>query len=200
MRGFSPSASRRATVLHTHGVLHRALKQARHWGLTSRIPTELVSVPRLPYREKQALSKDQLEILFESSHETRWYPHWVLLGTTGLRIGEALGLKWTDVDLVGGRLQGKRALQRQRGRGLVFVEPKSVTSRRCIELPKLAITICGTRPRRCCWKPASTRSWSWRSSGYGPSQRSSFLTETVSRPSPARGPGFAAARPGPARP
>jgi len=89
----------------------------------------------------QALSKDQLEILFESSHETRWYPLWVLLGTTGLRIGEALGLKWTDVDLVGGRLQVKRALQRQRGRGLVFVEPKSVTSRRCIELPKLAITV-----------------------------------------------------------
>jgi len=36
------------TVFHTHAVLHRALKQALHWGLTSAIPTELVSVPRLP--------------------------------------------------------------------------------------------------------------------------------------------------------
>jgi integrase len=127
------------TVFHTHAVLQRALTQARHWGLTSSIPTELVSVPRLPYREMRALSKAQLEILFESSRETRWYPLWVLLGTTGLRIGEALGLKWSDVDLIAGRLQVRRALQRQRGRGLVFVEPKSVTSRRCVELPQLAI-------------------------------------------------------------
>jgi len=89
----------------------------------------------------QALSKAQLEVLFETSRETRWYPLWVLLGTTGLRIGEALGLKWSDVDLVAGRVQVRRALQRQRGRGLVFVEPKSVTSRRCVELPQLAIRV-----------------------------------------------------------
>ncbi len=89
----------------------------------------------------RALSKAQLEILFETSRETRWHPLWVLLGTTGLRIGEALGLKWSDVDLLAGRLQVRRALQRQRGRGLVFVEPKSVTSRRCVELPQLAIAV-----------------------------------------------------------
>ena len=63
----------------------------------------------------------------------------MLLGTTGLRIGEALGLRWSDVDLIARRLQVRRALQRQRGRGLVFVEPKSVTSRRGVELPQLAI-------------------------------------------------------------
>lgn len=55
------------TVFHTHAVLHGALKQARHWGLTSAVPTELVSVPRIPYREMQALSKVQLEVLFETS-------------------------------------------------------------------------------------------------------------------------------------
>jgi integrase len=89
----------------------------------------------------QALSTAQLEVLFETSRETRWYPLWVLFGTTGLRIGEALGLKWSDVDLLAGRLRVRRALQRQRGRGLVFVEPKSVTSRRCVELPQLAIAV-----------------------------------------------------------
>ena len=36
------------TVFHTHAVLHRALEQARHWGLTGGIPPALVSVPRLP--------------------------------------------------------------------------------------------------------------------------------------------------------
>lgn len=55
------------TVFHTHAVLHRALKQARHWGLTGGIPPALVSVPRPPYREMQALSKVQLEAPFETS-------------------------------------------------------------------------------------------------------------------------------------
>ena len=126
-RGLSPR-----TVFQTHAVLHRALKQARHWGLIQSNPTELVAVPRAPYREMPALNSAQLERLFESSRASRWYPLWVVLGTAGLRIGEALGLKWEDVDLVAGRLQTRRALQRQRGLGLVFVEPKSVSSRRCI--------------------------------------------------------------------
>ena len=62
-----------------------------------------------------------------------------MLGTAGLRIGEALGLKWSDVDLAAGRLQVRRALQRQRGRGLVFVEPKSYRSRRMVCICRLAV-------------------------------------------------------------
>ena len=107
------------TVLQSHAVLHRALKQARHWGLT------LVAVPRPRQHEMRALSAAQLSTLLASSRHSHWFPLWVLLGTAGLRIGEALGLKWSDVDLDAGRLQVRRALQRQRGRGLVFVEPPS---------------------------------------------------------------------------
>jgi integrase len=142
-RGLSPR-----TVLQTHAVLHRALKQARHWGLTATVPTDLVAVPRAPHHEMRALSAAQLEVLFQSSRDTRWHPLWVLLGTTGLRIGEALGLKWSDIDLVAGRLQVKRALQRQRGRGLVFVEPKSHTSRRMVWLSHPAIVALQAHRRR----------------------------------------------------
>ena len=35
---------------------------------------------------------------------------WRLLATTGMRRGEALGLKWADVDLVNGRLSINRTL------------------------------------------------------------------------------------------
>jgi integrase len=63
----------------------------------------------------------------------------------GLRIGEALGLKWSDVDLTGGSLRVNRQLQRIRreeekgepGR-LDFSEPKN-TSRRTVDLPKKAV-------------------------------------------------------------
>jgi len=136
------------TVLQTHAVLHRALKQARHWGLTTSVPTDLVAIPRAPRHEMRALSAAELQILFQTSRDTRWHPLWVLLGTTGLRIGEALGLRWSDVDLVAGRLQVKRALQRQRGRGLVFVEPKSHTSRRMVWLSCPAIAALQEHRRR----------------------------------------------------
>lgn len=126
------------TVLQSHAVLHRALKQAR-WGLTNTLPTDLVAVPRPRQREMRALSAEQLSMLLVSSRSSHWYPLWVVLGTAGLRIGEALGLKWCDVDLTAGRLQVRRALQRQRGRGLVFVEPKSYRSRRMVCLCRLAI-------------------------------------------------------------
>lgn len=53
----------------------------------------------------------------------------------GLRQGEALGLQWKDVDLDAGTLRLRRALQRLRGRGLVFVETKSRAGRRTIVLP-----------------------------------------------------------------
>lgn len=87
----------------------------------------------------RALSAAQLSTLLASARDSHWYPLWVLLGTGGLRIGEALGLKWSDVDLDTGRLQVRRALQRQRGCGLVFVEPKSYRSRRMVCLCRLAV-------------------------------------------------------------
>jgi integrase len=56
----------------------------------------------------------------------------VFLTTTGLRLGEALGLKWPDVDFPSHWLVVRRALQRQHGRGLAFVEPKTSKSRRTV--------------------------------------------------------------------
>ena len=127
------------TVFQTHAVLHRALRQAHRWGLMAADPTELVAAPRPRTREMTALSTAQLSRLLASSRGSRWYPLWVLLGTAGLRIGEALGLRWSDIDLEQGRLQVRCALQRQRGRGLVFVEPKTARSRRLVHLSQLAV-------------------------------------------------------------
>lgn len=43
--------------------------------------------------------------------------------TVGLRIGEALGLKWSDIDLYTGTLCVNRQLQWYTGKGFVFSEP-----------------------------------------------------------------------------
>ncbi len=132
-QGFS-----KRTVEKTHAVLHRAMDQAMHWGLVSRNPTELVNPPRPARREMTALSGEQLQQLLQHTTGSQWHPLWVLLGTSGLRLGEALGLHWLDVDLARRRLAVRYALQRQRGRGLVLVPRKTPRSRRTIYLSELA--------------------------------------------------------------
>jgi len=84
----------------------------------------------------QSLTYDGVQRLFRFTSDDRLHALWVLLATTGVRIGEALGLRWGDLDADGGRVNIQRALQRQNGRGLVFVEPKSAAARRVVHLAR----------------------------------------------------------------
>jgi integrase len=125
-------------VEQAHCVLHLALKQAMHWGIIGRNPSELVIPPRPRTREMTALNRSQLQHLLHVTAGSRWHVLWVLLGTTGLRLGEALGLKWDDVDLAERRLVVRRTLQPHPGRGLLFAPPKTEKSRRTIQLSEAA--------------------------------------------------------------
>jgi integrase len=71
---------------------------------------------------------------------------YVLSLTVGLRIGQALGLKWSGMDLDAGMLRVNRQLQRiHEGGGLILSEPKNA-SRRTVELPRR--TVEGLRSHR----------------------------------------------------
>jgi integrase len=85
-------------------VLHFALKQAMHWGIIPRNPSELVTPPRPRTREMTALNAASFSSFSTPRAGSRWQALWVLLGGTGMRLGEALGLKWDDVDLAERRL------------------------------------------------------------------------------------------------
>ncbi len=63
---------------------------------------------------------------------------WVAV-STGLHIGEILGLKWSDLDWKTKHLQVKRQLQRLKGEGLVLVELKSAAGRRMIVLSSATV-------------------------------------------------------------
>lgn len=63
---------------------------------------------------------------------------WSVALAIGLRRGEALGLRWCDVDLGLGELRVLQTLQRVEGR-LQFLPPKSERSRRRVPLPAVAV-------------------------------------------------------------
>jgi integrase len=58
--------------------------------------------------------------------------------TTGLRRGEILGLKWSDINLDNATLSVCRTLEQSKA-GLEFREPKTERSRRAVALPVLAV-------------------------------------------------------------
>ncbi len=61
--------------------------------------------------------------------------------TTGLRQAELFGLKWSDLDWETLRLQVQRQVQRVRGNGLIFTDPKTATGRRVVILGKSTKTV-----------------------------------------------------------
>jgi len=126
----------RRSVEQAHTVLHCALRQALLWGLTGRNPTEAVVVPRGSRREMKTLTDDQVRRLFEATEGSRLHALWVLLTTTGLRLGEALGLTWPDLTSIGAASPSARRCSGYRS-GLAewfFVEPKTDRSRRTVYL------------------------------------------------------------------
>jgi integrase len=99
------SVQQAATVLHT------ALEKALEVGLLARNPADAATPPRPHRHEMHTLSALQVRMLFAATETDRLRSLWVLLATTGLRSGEAVGLIWQDLDLDAGRLTVCRALQ-----------------------------------------------------------------------------------------
>lgn len=127
------------SVRHTHQVLHRAFGQAVRWGLLPRNPSDQVTPPRPGRTEMQVLTSDQATAFLDATRDHSAHALYVLAITTGMRQGELLGLRWEDTDLDAGKLRVRRALQRQREAGLVFIQPKTSRSRRTILLSQRAV-------------------------------------------------------------
>ncbi|HEU5439549.1 MAG TPA: site-specific integrase, partial [Ktedonobacterales bacterium] len=80
--------------------------------------------------------------------------------TTGMRVGEALGVKWSDLDLAGTCIAVQRSVQRVGGRGLVFTEPKTAKSRRLIPLaPEAAAIMEAQRALNAALRAAAQELW-----------------------------------------
>jgi integrase len=117
-RGLSPR-----TVQYTHAVLHRALKQAKRWGMVDRNVAEDVDRPQLKRDEIQPLDREQTRRLLEAAEGDRLHALYVVAVTAGLRPSEMLALRWSDVDLKAGTLGINRAFS-----GGEFATPKTPRS------------------------------------------------------------------------
>jgi len=126
------------TVILIHAVLHKALKHALKQGIIGRNPTDAVNRPKFRRKEMLTLSDSQVRTLLLVVKDTRFEALFWIAVSTGLRQGELLGLRWSDLDWQSRRLHVQRQLQRVTG-GLEFTEPKSAAGNRVIVLGQEAI-------------------------------------------------------------
>jgi len=132
--GLKPSS-----VRYIHAVLHRALSKAVELRLIARNPAASADPPKVRHEEITPLDAEQTRTFLNAARGQKYEALYVLSLTCGLRMGESLGLRWSDIDLDAGTLRVNRQLQRIReGGGLVFSEPKNA-SRRTIDLPQRAL-------------------------------------------------------------
>ena len=77
---------------------------------------------------------DQVRSFLSSVKGNRYEALYWLALSTGLRQGELLGLKWSDLEWSTKHLHIRRQVQRQKGKGLVLTEPKSAAGKRLVVL------------------------------------------------------------------
>ncbi len=126
------------TVVHVHRVVRTAFHQALRWQLLAVNPIDAVDPPRPKKREMLALDETQTARLLRVTEGTRLYMPVLLAVSLGMRRGELLGLRWTDIDLERGELSILRTLEQTRD-GLNFKEPKTDNARRKVTLPPMTI-------------------------------------------------------------
>lgn len=126
-------------VYNIHGVLHLALKNAVRWGLVSRNVCDLVTPPSIVSREVVPLTEEQARLLIK---HVRGHRLEVLLATavvTGMRRGELLALRWSDIDFVRNRLLVLHSVNFIEGYGYVEGKPKTAAGKRVISLPEFLL-------------------------------------------------------------
>ncbi|WP_208862953.1 tyrosine-type recombinase/integrase [Micromonospora chersina] len=116
-------------VRYIHAVLRNALQNAVREGLVTHNVARLVQVETPDYEDGQGLAILQAQRLLETVRPTRWYSLYVLALMLGLRRGELLGLRWSDVDLDRKTLTVRQNLVRASGELRVGtpIEPRNLT-------------------------------------------------------------------------
>jgi integrase len=117
-------------------------------GLVGRAADREVAAMAKPMTPAQI--REWLDILdaddFARRHDLPELARFIL--ATGLRLGEALGVRWSDIDPDRGSLRVERTIVRVKGKGLVASRPKTHSSQRVLVLPGWCLTMLQARRAR----------------------------------------------------
>jgi integrase len=140
------------TVRYVHTILHRAFRDAVRWGRLPRNPVDAADAPKVGESDlvERAWSAETLATFLATclAEGDPLYALWVVLATTGMRRGEALGLRWSDVDLDRQRIRVVQTLIQIRGK-ISISSPKTFRGRRPVALDPATVAVLREHRARC---------------------------------------------------
>lgn len=129
-----PSGLSASSIRRVHAVLAAALADAHRLGVLATPIMHRVRAPRASEKRIEVLSVSEVEDLLEASAKIglQCRVRWAIAAKWGLRQGEVLGLRWSDINLATGRIEIQRQVQRQQSAGLVIKAPKANSYRHLV--------------------------------------------------------------------
>ena len=131
------------TVRGIHTTLRAALDKAAEEKLIFRNPADSCKPPSARPREMQVLTPEEIQRLLIQAKEDGCYELLLLELSTGLRRGEILALRWSDLNFRTGTLRVERQVHRVRGE-LVVSPPKTRAGNRTVLLPAPVLNVLKT--------------------------------------------------------
>ena len=136
-QGLSPSTKRLA-----RSTLRRALRIAEQDGLIVRNVAAIAEGPKMNYKEGRTMTPEQAQLFLSECKSHRLGTGFALALSLGLRRGEVIGLKWTDIELTESAtiITIRRQMVRENA-GLRLSELKTKGSRRDLHLSPTLIEL-----------------------------------------------------------
>ena len=128
------------TVRNIHQIISSALKLAVEQRLIARNPADGCALPKAEHKEMQTLPVEQLTSFLREAKDSGVFALYYIDLTTGLRRGELLGLKWSDIDLEKGDLRVQRQIGRIDGK-IIEMPLKTKNAYRTLPLSADAINV-----------------------------------------------------------
>ncbi|MHB1486746.1 MAG: site-specific integrase [Acidimicrobiales bacterium] len=154
------SASTRRLI---RSVVVQATNQAMKWRIVTRNEAAMSTHVAVKRAEGRSLSPAQAKRLMETLKTCPMGALFTVMLTTGLRRGEAIGLRWEDVDLEKGVISVRQQVQRINGE-LKATEVKTERSRRSVNLAKP--TVVALKEHKARQTSERLASLAWTDTGY----------------------------------
>lgn len=134
------------TILEHHRLIRAMLHRAVYWQLLFSNPCERVQPPKSKKPKRRYYDDEQCKILLSNLNELsvddiKYKTAITLTLFTGVRLGELMGLEWSDIDFTNGIVSINKSSQYLADKGVFTKTPKTESSIREVAIPDFVLSL-----------------------------------------------------------
>ena len=134
------------TIVEHHRLLHAMLQRAVYWQMIVANPAERVQPPKTKKPKRKYYDDEQSKALVSNLMELtedqfKYKVAIILTVFTGVRLGELMGLEWSDINFKDGIVSINRSSQYLAEKGVFTKTPKTESSIRDVAIPEFVVTL-----------------------------------------------------------